>query len=138
VAPQGHPIARQRAHVGPHGTLFAEYVQELRKAKQGVEDWWQRLIDTEEKRTGDRDQAIVNVQERRPPGPIVHGSIQSVIRKYWLACANLNQKTAPADRVAPEDLLLGWLMEDENKDLAEFLSAIRYWPIGMDQHGNWI
>jgi hypothetical protein len=122
----------------PVGTLFAAYVSELRRAKQDVEEWWKTLIDAEEKRTGDRKQAVQNVKERRPPGPVIHGSIQAIIRKYWLECAKLNQVLVPSDQVPPEDLLLGWLMNGENEDLAEFLSAIRYWPIGMDHKGNWV
>ena len=122
-----------------HHTLFKQYVKALKTAKEDSEDWWESLIDTEEKRTGDRDQALENVIERRPTGLMSLGASDAVVREYWLKCDALNRKTKnPEERVAPEEFLLLWLVNDRLNELAEFLAEMPYWPIGMDEEGNWV
>ena len=38
----------------------------------------------------------------------------------------------------PEEFLLRWLVTDRLDELAEFLAGMPYWPIGMDEDGNWV
>ena len=122
-----------------HQALFRQYVNALAAAKEDAEEWWESLIETEEERVGDRDQAEENVQERRPTGPMSLGATDAVVREYWLKCDALNQKTRhPEERVAPEDFLLRWLVDNRRDELAEFLAGMPYWPIGMDEEGNWV
>lgn len=122
-----------------HQTLFRQYVKALKSAKDDAEDWWESLIDTEEKRTGDRAQALERVSERRPTGLMSLGASDAVVREYWLKCDALNRKTKnPEERVAPEEFLLLWLVNDRLDELAEFLADMPYWPIGMDEDGNWV
>lgn len=122
-----------------HRTLFGHYLKDLEAAKEDSENWWESLINTEEKRVGDRDQAVENVSERRPTGLMSLGASDAVVRKYWLKCDALNRKTRiPGDTVAPEEFVLGWLMDGEHDGLAEFLAGMPYWPIGMDDEGNWV
>ena len=83
-----------------HQALFRQYVKDLEAAKEDAEDWWESLIDTEEERVGDRDQAVENVNERRPTGLMSLGASDAVVREYWLKCDALNQKTKdPEERV---------------------------------------
>jgi hypothetical protein len=122
-----------------HQTLFRQYVKDLASAKEEAEAWWASLIDTEEERVGDRDQAVENVNERRPTGLMSHGASDAVVREYWLKCDALNRKTKNLEeRVAPEEFLLLWLVTERFNELAEFLAGMPYWPIGMDEEGNWV
>jgi len=122
-----------------HQTLFRQYVKDLEAAKEEAEAWWASLIDTEEERVGDRDQAVENVNERRPTGLMSLGASDAVVREYWLKCDALNRKTRnPDERVPPEEFLLLWLVNDRRNELAEFLAGMPYWPIGMDEEGNWV
>lgn len=122
-----------------HQTLFRQYVKDLKAAKADAEDWWESLIDAEEERVGDRDQAVENVNERRPTGSMSLGASDAVVREYWLKCDALNRKAKnPEERVPPEDFLLRWLVDNRHDDLAEFLAAMPYWPIGMDEDGDWV
>jgi hypothetical protein len=122
-----------------HQALFRQYVTALKTAKDDSEEWWESLIDTEEKRTRDRAQAVENVMERRPTGLMSLGASDAVVREYWLKCDALNRKTKnPEERVAPEEFLLLWLVNGRLDELAEFLADMPYWPIGMDEKGNWV
>ena len=37
-----------------------------------------------------------------------------------------------------EEFLLGELLRGGHEDLAEFISGLPYWPIGMDADGRWV
>jgi len=130
---------RHSAGSAAHRSLFRQYVTALKAAKEEAESWWESLIYMEQKRTGDRDQAVENVNERRPTGAMSLGASDAVVREYWLKCDGLNRKTKnPEERVAPEEFLLLWLVNDHLNDLAEFLAGMPYWPIGMDENGDWV
>ena len=119
--------------------MFRQYVKNLEAAKAHAENWWESLIDAEETRTGNRARAEENVIERRPTGLMSHGASDKVVREYWLKCDALNRKTKnPEERVAPEEFLLLWLVNDRLTELAEFLADMPYWPIGMDEDGDWV
>ncbi len=122
----------------PHQRLFEDYVKDLRQAKQWTEGWWQALIQTEMLRTPDYDFAIEKVKRRWPLGPTPTKKIITVVRKYWLACDRLNKQVQPHERVSPVTFILQWLMEREHDDLAEFLTGFPYWPVGLDEDGNWV
>jgi hypothetical protein len=116
--------------------LFQQYLSQLRQAKRHADVWWNALIQTEEKRTPDRKQALRNVRIRWPVGPVAHRFVITAVRSAWLQCAALNAQVPELQRVRPEELVLGWLMHTE-EELAAFLSSFPYWPIGMDDAGNW-
>jgi hypothetical protein len=137
VAPPGHPPGGA-AGSAQHRALFEQYLKKLGRAKRSADQWWLGLIDTEVKHTRNRDRAIANVKERRPIGPVSHPEVTGTVRKFWLACAALNEEVAIAERVAPEDFILGWMLRLGHDDLAKFLSGYPFWPVGMDWDGNWI
>jgi len=120
----------------PYRALFEAYLAELRTAKDWAEDWWESLIETEKGRTGSRKRAVVNVKSRWPVGPVAHKGMIGVIRKFWLGCQALNRKAAESKRVPPEEFIMGWLMR-QDEALAEFLSGLPFWPMGIDEEGNW-
>jgi hypothetical protein len=135
-----HPlILSPGATVGSrhHNMLFEDYVKEISQAKKWTEEWWQALIHTEMQRTPDREFALEKVRRRWPLGPAPTKRIITVIRKYWLASDRLNQQVVLSERVAPVIFILKWLMERGHDDLAEFLTGYPYWPVGLDEDGNW-
>ena len=121
-----------------HRTLFEQYAKMLRSHKAESENWIERLTDAEERTTGDREQAIANVRERRPVGAVAHPKVTGVVRKFWLMCVSLNSEVAKSDQVAPEEFILLWLMYRGHEDLAEFLTAYPFWPLGLDEQNRWV
>ena len=83
-------------------------------------------------------QAEINVKLRRPAGCVVHPKVIHTIRHFWLACLRTNESLRPQDQVAPEAFLLRWLEQAEEPELTEFVATLPFWPMGMDEQGNWI
>jgi hypothetical protein len=137
VAPPGHPPAGGNGSQR-HAALFGRYLKALRAAHESATGWWGAILEAEEERTQDEAVAAENVDERRPVGPVAHGEVIAAVRQFWLECAALNEKVAPAERVPPEEFVLGWLIKREQNELAEFLSAFPFWPIGLDFEGHWV
>lgn len=138
VAPTALADPGYAAASAQHQQLFHQYLAELQRAKRGADLWWQALIDTEQQRTGDRAEALRRVRERRPLGPVIEPKVIGTVRKFWLACAALNQRSAPAAAVPPQALVLGWLLAEGHHELARFLAGLPYWPLGLDRQGNWV
>ncbi|MCA1686516.1 MAG: hypothetical protein LC745_11190 [Planctomycetia bacterium] len=136
VAPSPAGVALAAASK-PYRALFEAYLAELRTAKEWAEDWWESLIESEKERGGSRKRAIANVKSNWPVGPVAHKGMIGVIRKFWLGCQALNRKTAESKRVPPEELIMSWLIR-QDEALAEFLSEIPFWPMGIDEDGNWV
>ena len=120
-----------------HRSLFEEYVADLQYAKKWADSWWASINQTESERNEDSVLLEQLLPKRLPAGAAAHGGNIAVIRKYWLACIAVNQKTSP-EEVMPEQFLLGWLLEKSHTDLAEFVAQLPYWPIGMDENGEWV
>jgi hypothetical protein len=134
----GHPTAGCEGTAGHH-TIFARYVEQLTEAVETANAWWEGLIDVEQdERTGDRNEAIQNVQERHPGGRVAHRFVIAAVRQVWLACDQLNKRLPPGERVRPEELALSWLAERGYPELAEFISQLAYWPVGLDAQWNWV
>jgi hypothetical protein len=121
-----------------HLALFEQYTRVLGEQKLEAERWFNVLIASEEEETGDRDQAIENVWERRPVGPLSHPKVTGAVRKFWLACVSLNEEVPETERVAPEEFVLLWLMHRGHDELAEFVTGYPFWPVGLDHDGRWI
>jgi hypothetical protein len=121
-----------------HFELFRNYVAELRRVRARAEAWWEDLLASELERVGDRDEAKRNVESRRPAGCAVHPAVIAVIRAFWLACAALNERLGAQQRIAPEQLVLGWLVQAGDDALAEFVSTLPFWPLGLDSAGRWV
>jgi len=121
-----------------HTALFEQYVGELRHAKAWADSWWTSLIKMEVQRTDNPTIAKQLVKIRNPVGPVAHGSVIAVVRKYWLECVAMNAEQPAAEQVPPEQFLLGSLLCPAHEELARFLSSLPYWPIGMDADGRWV
>ena len=136
VAPSPPGVAFTAASK-PYRVLFEAYLAELRTAKGWSEEWWDSLVKAEKDRCGSKKRAVANVKTSWPVGPVAHKGMIGVIRKFWLGCQTLNQKSAESNRVPPEEFIMGWLIR-QDEALAEFLSDLPFWPIGIDGDGKWV
>ncbi|KIG12825.1 hypothetical protein DB30_00988 [Enhygromyxa salina] len=73
-----------------------------------------------------------------PVGPVADPHVIGVIRAYWLACEAINAKLPHSARVAPERMLLAWLVDGRHDSWVRLLTAMPYWPIGLDAEGRWV
>ncbi|MHC4469335.1 MAG: hypothetical protein ACYTDY_00765 [Planctomycetota bacterium] len=122
--------------------LFAEYVDALDKAKNAAEEWWKRLVEKEAAQAGDSASALARVRRRWPLGPAAHPYIIATIRKYYLACEALNEELAASnpggeeEDVYPNLFVSEWLLDEDTEELADFISVLTYWPIGLGSDGS--
>jgi len=139
IAPPGHPspIPIERAN-STYRAIFRRYVSEMRRSKKAAEDWWDAIVETEtERNRGGRGEALRQLLVERPLGALSYGEVIATVRKYWLECAATNRQSPEAERVPPECLVLAWL-DAGNDELAQFLSGWTFWPMGLDESGNWV
>ncbi len=127
------PVAKQASE--GHRKLFAKYRRDLKKALDEAEEWWDHRAKEFRKEFGDIKQARLANWREFPAGPVSDPSTVAVIRKYWLACDALNAQASPM--VAPEVFLLQWVVDEGDLTTAELLSAMPYWPVGLNSSGQW-
>ena len=129
--------------------LFDSYVEDLSAAKSASEDWWRDLLDAETSALGDRDEAIRQVRRRWRRGPASHPRVIAVIRKYFMECQRLNEFLESDDfdpddernqyeEIYPQIFLTEWLLDGKNDELGEFIADLPYWPIGMNEDGDYV
>jgi hypothetical protein len=121
-----------------HAALRGDYLMELREAKRWADSWWRSVVETELQRSDEPVEAKRRLAAKYPAGPAAHGSVIAVLRKYWLACVALNENSVPKTQMPPEEFLLGSLVDSPELDLAELISGLPYWPIGVDADGKWV
>ena len=120
-----------------HQAIFAEYHRNLSRIYPVVEEWWTSLVDAQMADGISRSEAIDLAFEKRLAGPAAAPEFVSLIRGTWLACVRLNGELPRADQVPPEVLLLGWLVDREEEKFVRLVTCMPYWPIGLDENGNW-
>lgn len=133
------PHSPERARAAePHQSLFSRYRKELKAVVDEALQWW------DDRTAAFRDEEGLSAKQARlanwrefPAGPAADPYTVAVIRKYWLACDALNRR-APAAAVAPEAFLLQWIVDEQDWATAEILSAMPYWPVGLDARGRWV
>ncbi len=143
-APSDVPVATPQGSRKPHaaGTdahrkIFKTYLAELQPAYNAAAEWWSSLIDSQMEDGGTRQDAIQASLDRRLAGPASAPEVVSLVRDTWLECTALNATLGEADRVPPEVLLLGWLVEGQHDDFVTLITCMPYWPLGLDENGNW-
>ncbi len=120
-----------------HRKLYAKYRKELKKVLAEAVEWWDGRTEVLTEELGSAKQARLANWKEFPAGPVSDPYTVAVLRQYWLACDALNDDCAPDRRVAPEAFLLQWVIDDGDLVVAEILSGMPYWPIGIDADGNW-
>lgn len=139
VAPPGHPRPIDAQHAGaPYGALHREYLAELGASIQAATSWWDGRIKLSMQRNRrSRERAERDELAIAPVGPASHGRVVGAVRGYWLRCAALNESEPEAQRVPPEQFVLGWLIETEPA-LVAVLGRYTYLPVGLDVDGRWV
>lgn len=122
----------------PHRELFDRYVQDMRRAIRGADAWWDAMVRTQQSRGADSVQAQRAVRKLNPVGRVADRAVIATLRKYWLACEEINANLPTGMQLPPEEFVLGRLVNSPFEDVARFLSDLPYWPMGMDAAGKWI
>lgn len=124
-----------------YGILFKEYLRELKWAfEQSLERQVylvKRYMDQ-----NDIDEAAARHEVVKNHGTLAeHGHVIYVIRKYWLEVDRIKKvrmETNPDQGwLEPMTFLYDDLEEEDELDLADMLSELTYWPIGIDPEMNW-
>jgi hypothetical protein len=150
--------------MGPsYRALRAQYVAELSAAVDAAHEWWNVLLDSEGLQSGELLSAQNRIEDRWPAGYAAHPRILAVVRKYYLACDDLNRRIGEQEDqdleqlvpysvdlgleepAADEDLIIspGVLIHESlftpgTERLAGIVSQLTYWPIGVDEEGRYV
>lgn len=132
---QGSPTIKQAPE--PYAKLHAKYRKELKKVMAEAVEWWDGRTEVLTEELGNDKQARMANWRELPAGPASDPYTVAVVRKYWLACDELNDSQPAGAQVAPEVFLLQWVVDEGDMATAEILSGMPYWPMGLDDSGNW-
>ncbi len=128
------PVARATE---AHRRLYAEYVADFATAYEVGEAWWADCVDAFVSDGYSKEEAVDLAYGKRLAGPASASEVVWFFRSYWLSFDELNRGLAPDDRVPPQVAMLGWLVEEKRKDYVRLLTCMPYWPLGLDENGNW-
>lgn len=120
-----------------HQEVFGDYVADLRTACDIASKWWEDTVNAQVKAGVSRDEAIRVSFNKRSAGPAAHPKVVWIIRLYWLACSKINSDFVPGQPVYPETFLLKWLVDTGEAELAQLVACMPYWPVGLDEDGDW-
>jgi hypothetical protein len=137
----GAPIAPQRprdAGSARHRELFEEYADMLAVLARESLDWWRETVTARTRAASDPARAEREAWIARPAGPASFPGFVAFVRDYWLECQRLNEASPDAERVAPESLLVDWLLDGDHALEVAVVACMPYWPIGLDASGKWI
>ncbi|ODG91235.1 MULTISPECIES: hypothetical protein [Bacillaceae] len=120
--------------------LFDEYVKELDNAVSFEED---KLDSIREKlfNEGKSEEEIENFIMGKFDPICCSGRVIAVFRKYWLKCNQLNahyNKNGSSEYVNPKIFTIDWLSNDGDPyELFELMNGMPYFPIGIDENGDY-
>ncbi|WP_146657919.1 hypothetical protein [Enhygromyxa salina] len=132
------PVALEHASEF-HRLAYNSYLRALGRALAQVERWWARVVDEHLQRGADSAaRALERAFADHLFGPVGHPQVIGVIQAYWALCHEINAALTEIDRhVAPEQMLLGWLRDERHQTWVDVLTAMPYWPVGLDRAGRW-
>jgi hypothetical protein len=102
-----------------------------------AERWWEGLIAAEQTGRRSREEALRAAADKTLGGAATAPQYVWFIRTCWLRCDEINKKLPLKQRVAPPVLLLKWLIDASEHDYVQLLTCMLYWPIGLDENGQW-
>jgi hypothetical protein len=117
--------------------LFVVYLKGCSFVYPHCERWWKGCVAAAENGGLTREQAVEAAYRSHPAGPAAAPEFVWFIRRFWLRCDRANKKLPLERRVAPEVFLLKWLVDAGERDYVVLASCMPYWPIGLDEHGEW-
>lgn len=118
-------------------SLFETYRKGYPFMYPNAERWWKGCIAAEEAPNRTRAEAVEAALDRRGAGPASAPEFVWFIRYFWLRCDKVNKSLPLESRVAPEIVMLKWLVEANEHDNVTLLTSMPYWPMGLEEHGEW-
>jgi hypothetical protein len=117
--------------------LFAAYHKGYEFFYPHAERWWIGCIAAEKTKKRTHEQAVQAAFEKRLAGPASVPEFVWFVRHFWLRCDSLNKTLPLKARVAPQVVMLKWLVQAGDTDYVTLLTCMPYWPIGLDEKGEW-
>lgn len=118
-----------------HRILFREYCAALEEARVRTNIWWADIVGEARHGSTDAD-AESELRRRWPRGPGTHPFIVAVVRQYFLACEELNERMRAEEEVPPHVFVGELLLAPETDRLSRIVAAFGYWPVGVDEEGR--
>ena len=135
--PWRSPPIRNAAASPAHRALFADYKKHLDGAIRKALAWWDDMVKAAIDRGADPAAAEKEVYHRTFSGPAARGEVIWTLRTYWLKCVAANREVPVEQRVPPQVMLLGWLVDERLDEWVTVLTGLPYWPIGLED-GEWV
>jgi hypothetical protein len=120
-----------------YGSAHTNWLDEARWATDQAIEWWQAVVGGFREPGMSWPDAARSAYRQWPSGPASSEYVVSVVRRHWLACEKISGSLPADEQVWPEDFLLGTLDPQAQSRIVLVLTAMPYWPIGLDEHGNW-
>lgn len=117
--------------------LHAEYVQDFEDWSPREIEWWRHVVTQNLAEDGDVRAAAMAAYERWPAGPASREDMVGLFRKYWFACLEACKDLPEVQRMPPEDFLMSNMSSEIDPIRHLVVTAMPYWPIGLDENGNW-
>jgi hypothetical protein len=123
-----------------HRRAYETYRPQFQAVAGEAERQWDAEIDWLRNNSPNQDEAVRERWTMIPGGPAARPFLVAFVRKMWLTVDAINRRVPPEQAVAPEVLLVKWLMQDVPlQDVTlKVLAVMPYWPLGLDLDGNWI
>lgn len=129
-------INRENAPEGQR-VLFDSYLQLIRQACSDAESWWAGTIEAQRQAGLSEQDAIAKAFDDRMAGAASDPKVVWIVRLIWLECMKRNEGYPVSEVVRPEFILLQWLIDAGETELVRLIACMPYWPIGLDENGNW-
>jgi hypothetical protein len=136
IPDQGKAVAIAES-TAEHQEVYAEYLANFRVAYDVADNWWKGCVQPFIDDGHSREEAIDMAYDNRLAGPASAPEVVWFFRTYWLEFDEVNRGLAAKDRVPPQVCMLGWLVEEGHQDYIRLLTCMPYWPMGLDENGNW-
>ena len=129
-----------KSDADPYEPLFKKYVKELKALHaELVKERDKGVRGLMDERGIKKADALEAYDEEN--GPLVHDPRAiALIRKYWLEVDRLKRQRMENDEedfLEPLTFLVEDLEDEDEEELVEFLTEIAYWPMGVDENGEW-
>lgn len=118
-------------------SCFENYRRDLQKAYDAAAPWFAQIIESARLPEDDQRDTLRRAYNNRLAGAAAYPQVVSVVRNYWLHVDRLDSESSENEKVYPENLLLLWLEETSEAELVRLIACMPYWPMGLDEDGNW-
>lgn len=124
---------KEKLRMSKYDELFQDYVFELIKAVIEEKERFERICMINQDKFESKQELEKWIQEIF--GPISNqGRIIAVFREYWLKCEELNM--LGEGYANPRNFVTDWLLGTQ-QELYEIIKSMPYYPIGIDEEGNY-